>query len=222
MMVVVAGRCKTSSTMMMSRSGANTTTTDNVCSWENNLSSSVEYVDRQKHLIRERNRPNAIYSRLNANVSHLMATLDWTIDHIELPFTWPTQYNEAGQEHIRFDEDKVKVAVDVHSGTLEELGREQLQDIVSGWISHLKATDKALQERQPVDFTPMAEHELWRVRESQYNTLLEQLKHPFVTRTIGNIPVTIIVVVMVVVHLQINSIHPHSSFPHSCFCSSFR
>lgn len=187
-------RCKTSSTMMMSHSEL----------WDNLSSNNAEYVERQKHLIREQNRQNAIYTRLNRNVAHLKDTLDWTIDHIQLPFTWPTQYNEEGQEGILFEEDKVKVAVDLQNYKLDDLGKVQLQDIVLGWIKHLRAMDKELQERQPVDFTPMAEYELWSIRETKYNTLLEQMKHSIVKDTIGNIDV---------MRFQVNSIHPHGLSP---------
>lgn len=153
-----------------------------------NLSvNNAEHVEHQKHLIRQRNLRNPIYHRLNENVlSNLEETLQWTISHIELPFTWPTEYNDDGQEHIVFDEDKVKVTVDVQSYQMDDMGRVQLQDIVNGWIKHLKSTIRELQERQPNDFTPMAEYELWRTRETKYNILLEQLKHPFVSETIGN------------------------------------
>lgn len=172
-------RCKTSSSMMASRGG-------DLC-WDNLSLNNADYVERQRHLIRERNSQRPIYNQLNKNVANLGDVLQWTVNHIELPFTWPTQFNDDGQEHIVFEEDKVKVPVDVQTCKVEELGRRQVEDIVHGWIKHLKGTVKELQERQAVDdFTPMAEYELWREREIKYNTLLEQLKHPFVRQTIGN------------------------------------
>lgn len=172
-------RCKTSSsTMAMSRG------TD---LWDNLSLNNAEYVDRQRHSIRERNVQNPIYNRLNEIVESLADGLQWTVTHIELAFTWPTQYNEeGGQGDIVFEEDKVKVAVDVQNYKIEDLGRQHVEDIVQGWIKHLRSTVTELHERQAVDFTPMAEYELWRVRETRYNTLLEQVKHPFVRETIGN------------------------------------
>ena len=65
---------------------------------------------------------------------------------------------------------------------------KQLMEIVSGWVRYLRSSLKELQEQQPENFTPIAEFELWRVRETRYNVLLEQLKHPFVTETIGTSP----------------------------------
>lgn len=159
---------------------------------------TVEY-ERQKQLILERNSQNPIYRRLNKSVAQLKDVLDWTIDHIAVPFTWPTRYNEPGQEHIVFDEDKEKVTLDVQNNNynLEELGRAELQDIVLGWIKHVRLVNE--EQRQPTDFTPMAEYELWRVLEIKYNTFLEQLKHPFVRQTVGKDEIHLMVV------LEINS-----------------
>lgn len=171
--------CKTSSTLLTSRVNNDL--------WDNLSINNQEFVERQKQLVMEKNRQNPIYSRLNRSVANLMGSLDWTVDHIELPFTWPTMYNQEGQEHIVFEEDKVKVNIHVHTCTPDVLGVAQLEDIVKGWIRHVKTTVKELQERQPHDFTPMAEYELWRIRETEYNIFQEQLKHPFVRDTIGNI-----------------------------------
>lgn len=174
-------RSKTASTMLASRANIG-----DALLWDNLSMNNVEFVERQRQSVQEQNSQNPIYCRLNRNVSELVETLNWTINHIELPFTWPTQFNDDGQEHIVFDEDKVKVSVDVDNCKMDDLGLVQLHDIVTGWIKYLRATTRDLEERQPVDFTPMAEYELWRDRETKYNTLLEQLKHPFVRQTIGN------------------------------------
>lgn len=146
---------------------------------------TAEY-ERQKGLIVARNLQNPIYRRLFAAVEQLDEVLEWTIDHIALPFTWPTLYNAPGQEHIVFDEDKVKVTLDVQNNNcdLAELGRAELQDIVLGWIRHIRMSFSE-EQRQPVDFTPMAEYEMWRTLEIKYNTFLELLKHPFVRESIG-------------------------------------
>lgn len=172
-------RCKTSSSLLTSRV--------NTELWDNLSMNNPEFVERQKQLVVQRNHQNPIYCRFNRSVANLMESLEWTIDHIELPFTWPTVYNEEGQEHIVFDEDKVKVTIDVQTCKPDALGVAQLEDIVKGWIRHVKTTVQGLQEQQPEDFTPMAEYELWRIRETEFNTFQEQLKHPFVRDTIGNI-----------------------------------
>lgn len=177
------GRCQTSSTSMFLSSSPQDNYVPEV--WEAN--NSCEYDDRQKGLVLQRNSKKQIYGRLNSCVANFVAALDFAVDHTELPFTWPTQYNEADQEHIVFDEDKVKVVVDVEHYKIEDWGKQQLQDIVQGWIGHLQTTLKELRDRKPTDFTPMAEYELWRIRENKYNTLLEQLKYPLVIETIGNI-----------------------------------
>lgn len=139
---------------------------------------------RQEQIVR-RNVHKPIYHRLNKNMECLENVINWTVEHIDLTFTWPTQYNEEGQEHISFEEDKVKVSVSVATFDPDVLGEQQLQDIHSGWIKHLKSAIKELQDQSPRDFTPMAEFELWRMRETQYNTLLEQMKHPFVGQITG-------------------------------------
>jgi dynein heavy chain, axonemal len=40
-------------------------------------------------------------------------------------------------------------------------------------------------EKEPEDFTPMAEYEMWLDGESEFNKLLEQLRTPFVEKIIG-------------------------------------
>lgn len=181
------GGCKTSSSSVVPRTMtvmSSSPSRANTDLWDHLSMNTVEY-ERQKHLILERNSQNPIYRRLNRSVEQFRDVLEWTIDHIAVPFTWPTRFNEPGQENIVFDEDKVKVTLDVQNNNykLEELGRAELQDIVLGWTKHVRTVSE--EQRQPTDFTPMAEFELWRVLEIKYNTFLEQLKHPFVRETIG-------------------------------------
>ena len=96
-------RCKTSSsTLVASRASGGGEPWENV---------SLGNVEHQKQVFQERNAQNPIYNRLGRNVSNLGRILDWTVDHIELPFTWPTRYTEEGEERtVTEEEDLLQVS----------------------------------------------------------------------------------------------------------------
>ncbi|XP_052562272.1 dynein axonemal heavy chain 10 isoform X4 [Culex pipiens pallens] len=114
------------------------------------------------------------------NLDRFVEVLDWTIDHVQFDFGMPTQYNAPGQESITVDEDKFKVKVDIHKTTVEELTTLQQEEIVEGWSIYIRKVLRESMEREPEENTPMAEYALWMARELEYNSIIEQLKSPFV------------------------------------------
>uniref|UniRef100_A0A8W7PMI7 AAA+ ATPase domain-containing protein n=1 Tax=Anopheles coluzzii TaxID=1518534 RepID=A0A8W7PMI7_ANOCL len=117
---------------------------------------------------------------LEANLEKFIDTLQWTIDHVECAFGLPTQYNAPHQENITVDEDKFKIKVDIGKTSIEELTTLQLEEIVEGWSIYIGKVLRESNEKEPTDCTPMAEYNLWVERELQYNSIIEQLKAPFV------------------------------------------
>uniref|UniRef100_A0A182TQL6 AAA+ ATPase domain-containing protein n=1 Tax=Anopheles melas TaxID=34690 RepID=A0A182TQL6_9DIPT len=117
---------------------------------------------------------------LEANLGKFIDTLQWTIDHVECAFGLPTQYNAPHQENITVDEDKFKIKVDIGKTSIEELTTLQLEEIVEGWSIYIGKVLRESNEKEPTDCTPMAEYNLWVERELQYNSIIEQLKAPFV------------------------------------------
>uniref|UniRef100_A0A182NRZ8 AAA+ ATPase domain-containing protein n=1 Tax=Anopheles dirus TaxID=7168 RepID=A0A182NRZ8_9DIPT len=117
---------------------------------------------------------------LEANLEKFIDTLQWTIDHVECAFGLPTQYNAPNQENITVDEDKFKIKVDIGKTAIEDLTTLQLEEIVEGWTIYIGKVLREANEREPTDSTPMAEYNLWVERELQFNSIIEQLKAPFV------------------------------------------
>ncbi|XP_050088792.1 dynein axonemal heavy chain 10 [Anopheles aquasalis] len=117
---------------------------------------------------------------LENNLEKFIDTLQWTIDHVECAFGLPTQYNAPHQENITVDEDKFKIKVDLAKTTVDDLTMLQLEEIVEGWSIYIGKVLRESNEKEPVDNTPMAEYNLWVERELQYNSIVEQLKAPFV------------------------------------------
>uniref|UniRef100_A0A182Y3M8 Dynein heavy chain tail domain-containing protein n=1 Tax=Anopheles stephensi TaxID=30069 RepID=A0A182Y3M8_ANOST len=117
---------------------------------------------------------------LEANLEKFIDTLQWTIDHVECAFGLPTQYNAPNQENITVDEDKFKIKVDIGKTAIEDLTTLQLEEIVEGWSIYIGKVLRESSEREPTDCTPMAEYNLWIERELQFNSIVEQLKAPFV------------------------------------------
>lgn len=58
-------------------------------------------------------------------------------------FNLPTQYNAPGQEHIKDDEEKVKMKLDPKKVQLDELTQLQLEEIVYGWVKYLNQVIKS-------------------------------------------------------------------------------
>jgi hypothetical protein len=52
-------------------------------------------------------------------------------------FDIPTQYNAPGQEHIKYEEDKVKIKVDHRTVDLEQITSGQYVEIVVGWVKYV-------------------------------------------------------------------------------------
>uniref|UniRef100_A0A182JHI9 Dynein heavy chain tail domain-containing protein n=2 Tax=Anopheles atroparvus TaxID=41427 RepID=A0A182JHI9_ANOAO len=117
---------------------------------------------------------------LESNLEKFIETLQWTIDHVECAFGLPTQYNAPHQENITVDEDKFKIKVDIARTAFEDLTTLQLEEIVEGWSIYIGKVLRESNEKEAQDSTPMAEYNLWIERELQYNSIIEQLKAPFV------------------------------------------
>ncbi|XP_058060896.1 dynein axonemal heavy chain 10 [Anopheles bellator] len=123
---------------------------------------------------------SAMKQNLESNLEKFIDTLQWTIDHVECAFGLPTQYNAPHQENITVDEDKFKIKVDIAKTTIEELTELQLEEIVEGWSIYIGKVLREANEKEPLDNTPMAEYNVWVERELQFNSIVEQLKAPFV------------------------------------------
>ncbi|XP_055618804.1 dynein axonemal heavy chain 10 isoform X2 [Toxorhynchites rutilus septentrionalis] len=117
---------------------------------------------------------------LNQSLVRFIDVLDWTIEHVRYDFGMPTQYNAPGQEYITADEDKFKIKVDIKKTTVEDLTTQQQEEIVEGWSIYIRKVLRESMEREPEEYTPMAEYNLWLARELEYNSIIEQLKSPFV------------------------------------------
>ncbi|XP_055696351.1 dynein axonemal heavy chain 10 [Lutzomyia longipalpis] len=113
--------------------------------------------------------------------------LEWTISCVTSHFTLPTAYNQAGQEYITFDEDKIKIAIDPENCNLDNYTQLQLEDVVNGWMRYTNKFIKMYSEKEPDTFSPIAEYDLWREREKEFNNLLEQLNHTFVASVLAKL-----------------------------------
>ncbi|XP_053669700.1 dynein axonemal heavy chain 10 [Anopheles nili] len=150
--------------------------------WSTLLAESKEKgrVERSKPLPKPPPEESPMKQNLEANLEKFIDTLQWTIDHVECAFGLPTQYNAPHQENITVDEDKFKIKVDIGKTAIEDLTTLQLEEIVEGWSIYIGKVLRESNEKEPVDNTPMSEYNLWVERELQFNSIIEQLKAPFV------------------------------------------
>ncbi|XP_062558011.1 dynein axonemal heavy chain 10 isoform X2 [Armigeres subalbatus] len=149
--------------------------------WNHLLEAADAKIEAEKE--RLRNAPvkqGPIKSNLNLNLDQFIGVMDWTIEHIHYDFAMPTQYNAPGQESITTDEDKFKIKVDIGKTAVSELTTLQQEEIVEGWSIYIRKVLRESMEREPEESTPMAEYNLWLARELDYNSIIEQLKSPFV------------------------------------------
>lgn len=65
----------------------------------------------------------------------------------ETEFNLATAYNATGQENITDEDDKEKIIVQPIIGSIEKCTKEQLEDIVSGWIRHIKRIFKLYKQK---------------------------------------------------------------------------
>lgn len=105
-----------------------------------------------------------------------------TKSHVSLSFNLPTAYNAPGQDKISDEDDKEKVLVDPKTANINDLTQKQLEDIVNGWIRYGRKQIQMFKEKEPEDFTPMAEYTYWVEVESELNSILEQLRLEFVAQ----------------------------------------
>ncbi|XP_055585530.1 uncharacterized protein LOC129738373 [Uranotaenia lowii] len=149
--------------------------------WENLLIAANIKIETEKEKLRNVPPPTGpMKENLTQNLNQFVDVLEWTMGHVQYDFGMPTQYNVPGQENITIDEDKIKIKVDIHKTTVEELTPLQKEEIVEGWSIYIRKVLRESMEREPAENTPMAEYELWLGRELEYNSIIEQLKSPFV------------------------------------------
>ncbi|XP_037827971.1 dynein heavy chain 10, axonemal-like, partial [Lucilia sericata] len=157
--------------------------------WEKLLSETHEKVKRhhkEAENVIEKRPPHqeAFFNQLK----DFEQEIEWTTNHIVWAFNFPTSYAAPGQEHIEFEESKVRIPIDVKKiNSIPTYSPEQLEDVVDGWIRYMKKTIKTLDEKPLDEFTPMAEYRLWHFREIELNTLLEQLKSSFVVAVLDTL-----------------------------------
>lgn len=74
--------------------------------------------------------------------------IEWTMSHVVWSFNLPTSYATPGQEHIEFEESKVRIPIDVRKiNLIPTYSQEQLEDVVDGWIRYMEKTIKTLNEK---------------------------------------------------------------------------
>lgn len=74
--------------------------------------------------------------------------VDWVTSHIVWAFNLPTAYNAPGQEHVEYEESKVKVLIDPKKiDNIAVYTQEQLEDVVNGWMYYLRKILKSLKEK---------------------------------------------------------------------------
>ncbi|CAD7085087.1 unnamed protein product [Hermetia illucens] len=120
-------------------------------------------------------------AQLHKNMEKFIEGIDWTMSHIVWAFNLPTAYFAPGQEDIQFEDAKIRIAIDPKKAKLEEFSNQQLEDVANGWRTHIRRILKDFKDKQPEEFTPMAEFKLWRDQELEMYSILEQLKTSFVT-----------------------------------------
>lgn len=62
-----------------------------------------------------------------------------------------------------------------------------MEDIVNGWIRYGRKQIQMFKEKEPDDFTPMAEYAYWVEVESELNSIIEQLRLEFVAQYLTKI-----------------------------------
>lgn len=74
--------------------------------------------------------------------------IEWTKNHIVWAFNLPTSYTAPGQEHIEFEETKVRIPIDVKKiNLITTYSQEQLEDVVDGWIKYMEKRMKTLKDK---------------------------------------------------------------------------
>lgn len=76
---------------------------------------------------------------------HLISTRNLSNTVIE--FKLFTAYNAPGQENIGDEDDKEKIAVQPIIESIEKCSKEQLEDIVNGWMRHIKKVFKLYEQK---------------------------------------------------------------------------
>ncbi|GAB0094127.1 Dynein heavy chain [Sergentomyia squamirostris] len=142
---------------------------------------------RRTQLKRVENAEPLVRKMLLSSIEVVDKQFEWTISCVTSHFTLPTAYNQAGQEYITFDEDKIKIAIDPENCNLDNYTQLQLEDVVNGWMRYTNKFIKMYSEKEPDTFSPIGEYELWREREREFNNLLEQLNHTFVASVLGKL-----------------------------------
>lgn len=59
-----------------------------------------------------------------------------------------------------------------------------MEQIADGWMRHVSKLLKIYKDKEPEEYTPMAEYALWQEKENEFNSILEQFKNPFVLNTL--------------------------------------
>uniref|UniRef100_A0A336KIK9 CSON011062 protein n=1 Tax=Culicoides sonorensis TaxID=179676 RepID=A0A336KIK9_CULSO len=156
--------------------------------WEKLLKLVTEKAetDRNKMMDVEVKKSAIKESFLN-NLDKFISCVDWTIDHVVCAFTLPTQYNAPGQEYIKDDEEKVKIKLDPKKVQIDELTQLQMEEIVMGWVKYLNKVLQANTDKEPDEFTPLAEYTRWTDWEQESSNLLEQIHSSFVKTMIDKI-----------------------------------
>lgn len=65
----------------------------------------------------------------------------------ETEFNLFTAYNASGQENITDEDDKEKIMVQPIIESIEKCTKEQLEDIVNGWMRHIKKVFKLYEQK---------------------------------------------------------------------------
>lgn len=130
--------------------------------------------------------PFPIKDGIKENVHKLINSIDWTISHLVDSVNIPAIYTASDQEHIG-DDRKIKVTIDSNKLNPEELEVEQLKEIVDGWLKYISKQLINIKEREPEEFTPLAEHQYWLACESELNGIVEQMKNEIVIKTLDKV-----------------------------------
>lgn len=67
--------------------------------------------------------------------------------HITTTFNLPNAYNLPRQENISDEDDKKKVSVEPKIELIKELSTNQIEDIVKGWIRHIRKILKSYENK---------------------------------------------------------------------------
>lgn len=66
-----------------------------------------------------------------------------------------TAYNAPGQENITDEDDKEKISVQPIIESIEKCTKEQLEDIVNGWMRHIKKVFKLYEQKVLIEMLLM-------------------------------------------------------------------